>query len=58
MDSSVAVGRVANLRFATLLLTICLLKCAVADILVYQQDQVIHLEPPWPVINSLNKYTL
>ncbi|XP_038117929.1 E3 ubiquitin-protein ligase RNF13 isoform X1 [Culex quinquefasciatus] len=41
MDSSVAVDRVANLRFATLLLTICLLKCAVADILVYQQDQLL-----------------
>lgn len=36
-----AVGRVANLRFATLLLTICLLKCVVADILVYQQDQLL-----------------
>lgn len=42
MESSVAVGRgVANLRYATLLLSICLLKCVVADILVYQQDQLL-----------------
>lgn len=41
MDSSVTVGRVANHRFATLLLAICLLKCVVADILVYQQDQLL-----------------
>lgn len=41
MESSVAVGRVANFRFATLLLSICLLKCVVADILVYQQDQLL-----------------
>lgn len=31
----------ANVRFATLLLSICLLKCVVADILVYQQDQLL-----------------
>lgn len=41
MESSMAVGRVANLRFATLVLSICLLKCVVADILVYQQDQLL-----------------
>uniref|UniRef100_A0A1Q3FG95 RING-type E3 ubiquitin transferase n=1 Tax=Culex tarsalis TaxID=7177 RepID=A0A1Q3FG95_CULTA len=42
MESSVAVGRgVANLRYATLLLSICLFKCVVADILVYQQDQLL-----------------
>lgn len=41
MDSSVTVGRVANHRLATLLFAICLLKCVVADILVYQEDQLL-----------------
>lgn len=54
MESSMAVGRVANLRFATLVLSICLLKCVVADILVYQQDQVTCLEPHPSVINAAN----